>query len=166
MTDNGRGIPTGVKMDDKHEPKRSASEIALTELHAGGKFNQNSYKVSGAAWRGRELRERPLQMAASDRAPRRQGAPDRVRQRICANRLLETVDGVEVSPMRVTVPPRSAAPRCTSCPDTEIFQQNSEFHYEILAKRLRELSFLNNGVRIRLKDERDGREDDFSGAGA
>ena len=47
VTDNGRGIPTRVKMDDKHEPKRSAAEIALTELHAGGKFNQNSYKVSG-----------------------------------------------------------------------------------------------------------------------
>ena len=47
VIDNGRGIPTGVKMDDKHEPKRSAAEIALTELHAGGKFNQNSYKVSG-----------------------------------------------------------------------------------------------------------------------
>jgi DNA gyrase subunit B len=47
VSDNGRGIPVGVKMDDKHEPKRSAAEIALTELHAGGKFNQNSYKVSG-----------------------------------------------------------------------------------------------------------------------
>ena len=47
VVDNGRGIPTGLKMDDKHEPKRSAAEIALTELHAGGKFNQNSYKVSG-----------------------------------------------------------------------------------------------------------------------
>lgn len=47
IEDNGRGIPTDIKMDDKHEPKRSAAEIALTELHAGGKFSENSYKISG-----------------------------------------------------------------------------------------------------------------------
>ena len=47
IIDNGRGIPTDIKMDDKHDPKRSAAEIALTELHAGGKFSENSYKISG-----------------------------------------------------------------------------------------------------------------------
>lgn len=47
IVDNGRGVPTGVKFDDKHDPKRSAAEIVMTELHAGGKFDQNSYKVSG-----------------------------------------------------------------------------------------------------------------------
>jgi DNA gyrase subunit B len=166
VVDNGRGIPTGVKMDDKHEPKRSAAEIALTELHAGGKFNQNSYKVSGGLHGvGVSCVNALSKMAAPDGAPRRQGAPDGVQQGLRAEPHLETVNGVEVSPMKVIGETEKRGTEVHFLPDTEIFQQNNDFHYEILAKRLRELSFLNNGVRIRLKDERTGKEDDFAGAG-
>jgi DNA gyrase subunit B len=166
VTDNGRGIPTGVKMDDKHEPKRSASEIALTELHAGGKFNQNSYKVSGGL-HGVGVSCVNALSKWLRLTVRREG---RVHQLDFArgfvqNRLLETPNGVEISPMRVTGVTEKRGTEVHFLPDTDIFVQNHEFHYEILAKRLRELSFLNNGVRIRLKDERSGKEDDFSGAG-
>ena len=64
VLDDGRGIPNEVKFDDKHKPKRSAAEIALTELHAGGKFNENSYKISGGLHGGCVLRERPVHVAA------------------------------------------------------------------------------------------------------
>ncbi|MFT3813159.1 MAG: DNA topoisomerase (ATP-hydrolyzing) subunit B [Acidovorax sp.] len=166
VTDNGRGIPTGVKMDDKHEPKRSAAEIALTELHAGGKFNQNSYKVSGGL-HGVGVSCVNALSKWLRLTVRREGQVHQIEfaKGFVQNRLLETVDGFEVSPMKVTGPTEKRGTDVHFLPDTEIFQQNHEFHYEILAKRLRELSFLNNGVRIRLKDERDGREDDFSGAG-
>ncbi len=166
VTDNGRGIPTGVKMDDKHEPKRSAAEIALTELHAGGKFNQNSYKVSGGL-HGVGVScvnalSRWLRLTV-----RREGKVHQIEfaRGFVQNRLIETVDGIEISPMKVTGQTEKRGTEVHFLPDTEIFQQNHDFHYEILAKRLRELSFLNNGVRIRLKDERTGKEDDFSGAG-
>ena len=166
VTDNGRGIPTGVKMDDKHEPKRSAAEIALTELHAGGKFNQNSYKVSGGL-HGVGVScvnalSKKLRLTV-----RREGKVHVLdfSQGFVQNRIIETVDGVEVSPMKVIGDTEKRGTEVHFLPDTEIFKENSDFHYEILAKRLRELSFLNNGVRIRLKDERTGKEDDFSGAG-
>ena len=102
VTDNGRGIPTGVKMDDKHEPKRSAAEIALTELHAGGKFNQNSYKVSGglhgvgvscvnglSKWLRLTVRRDGLMHQMEFK----QGIPQ--------DRVLEMRNGFEVSPMKV-----------------------------------------------------------------
>jgi DNA gyrase subunit B len=166
VTDNGRGIPTGVKLDDKHEPKRSAAEIALTELHAGGKFNQNSYKVSGglhgvgvscvnglSKW---------LRLVV-----RRDGKVHQLEfsRGFVQNRIIEKIDGADVSPMKVVGDTDKRGTEVHFLPDTDIFQQNHDFHYEILAKRLRELSFLNNGVRIRLIDQRTGKEDDFSGAG-
>ncbi len=166
VTDNGRGIPTGVKMDDKHEPKRSAAEIALTELHAGGKFNQNSYKVSGGL-HGVGVSCVNALSKMLRLTVRRDGRVHVLEfsQGFVQNRILETVNGVEVSPMRVTGETDKRGTEVHFLPDTEIFKENHDFHYEILAKRLRELSFLNNGVRIRLKDERTGKEDDFSGAG-
>ena len=166
VTDNGRGIPTGVKMDDKHEPKRSAAEIALTELHAGGKFNQNSYKVSGglhgvgvscvnglSKW----LRLTVRRDGKVHQVDFKQGVPQ--------NRLIEVVDGVETSPMRIIGETDKRGTEVHFLPDIEIFAQNNEFHYDILAKRLRELSFLNNGVKIRLVDERNQKEDNFAYAG-
>ncbi|WP_295849673.1 DNA topoisomerase (ATP-hydrolyzing) subunit B [uncultured Xylophilus sp.] len=166
VTDNGRGIPTGIKFDDKHEPKRSAAEIALTELHAGGKFNQNSYKVSGGL-HGVGVSCVNALSKMLRLTVRREGKVHVLEfsKGAVQNRLLETKDGVEVSPMKVTGDTEKRGTEVHFLPDTEIFKENHDFHYEILAKRLRELSFLNNGVRIRLKDERDGREDDFSGAG-
>ena len=166
VTDNGRGIPTGVKMDDKHEPKRSASEIALTELHAGGKFNQNSYKVSGGL-HGVGVSCVNALSKMLRLTVRREGKVHVLEfsRGFVQNRIVEMVDGIEVSPMKVTGETEKRGTEVHFLPDTEIFKENNEFHYEILAKRLRELSFLNNGVRIRLLDERSGKEDDFSGAG-
>jgi len=165
VTDNGRGIPTGVKMDDKHEPKRSAAEIALTELHAGGKFNQNSYKVSGglhgvgvscvnglSKW----LRLTVRRDGKVHYMEFRQGVPQ--------ERLLERRDGFAVSPMKLTGETEKRGTEVHFLPDLEIFA-NIDFHYDIIAKKLRELSFLNNGVKIRLVDERNNKEDTFAFAG-
>ena len=166
VVDNGRGIPTGLKMDDKHEPKRSAAEIALTELHAGGKFNQNSYKVSGGL-HGVGVSCVNALSKMLRLTIRRDGKVHLLEfsKGFVQNRITNTVNGVEVSPMKVIGDTEKRGTEVHFLPDTEIFQQNSAFHYEILSKRLRELSFLNNGVRIRLKDERNAKEDDFAGAG-
>jgi len=166
VTDNGRGIPTGVKMDDKHEPKRSAAEIALTELHAGGKFNQNSYKVSGGLHGVGVSCVNALSVMLR-LVVRREGKIHELEfsRGFVQNRIIEKVNGVEVSPMKIVGDTDKRGTEVHFLPDTTIFIENADFHYEILSKRLRELSFLNNGVRIRLKDERSGKEDDFSGAG-
>ncbi len=165
VIDNGRGIPTGVKMDDKHEPKRSAAEIALTELHAGGKFNQNSYKVSGGL-HGVGVSCVNALSKWLRLTIRRDGKKHFIEfnQGHAIERVLETQNGVEISPLKIIGSTEKRGTEVHFLADDTIFG-HVEFHYEILAKRLRELSFLNNGVSIRLNDQRTGKEEDFAFAG-
>jgi DNA gyrase subunit B len=165
VTDNGRGIPTGVKMDDKHEPKRSASEIALTELHAGGKFNQNSYKVSGGLHGVGVSCVNALSVWLR-LIVRREGKVHQLefKRGVTQDRVLEVRDGFETSPMRITGDTEKRGTEVHFLADDTIFT-NIDFHYDVLAKRLRELSFLNNGVKIKLVDERNAKEDNFAFAG-
>lgn len=165
VVDNGRGIPTGVKMDDKHEPKRSAAEIALTELHAGGKFNQNSYKVSGGL-HGVGVSCVNALSKWLRLTVRREGKVHFIefKRGFTQDRQIEVRDGFETSPMKIIGDTEKRGTEVHFLPDDEIFSL-VDFHYDVLAKRLRELSFLNNGVKIRLVDERNGKEDNFAFAG-
>ncbi len=165
VVDNGRGIPTGVKMDDKHVPKRSAAEIAMTELHAGGKFNQNSYKVSGGL-HGVGVSCVNALSKWLRLTVRRNGKVHFMEfaRGLVQNRLVEQREGVVVSPMKTLGDTQLRGTEVHFLADDVIFG-NVDFHYEILSKRLRELSFLNNGVRIRLVDQRQGKEEDFAFAG-
>ena len=165
VIDNGRGIPTGVKMDDKHEPKRSAAEIALTELHAGGKFNQNSYKVSGGL-HGVGVSCVNALSKSLRLTVRRDGKVHflEFKKGVPQDRIIERRDGFEISPMKVIGETDKRGTEVYFLPDDEIFS-NIDFHYDVLAKRLRELSFLNNGVKIKLVDERNAKEDNFAFVG-
>jgi len=165
IIDNGRGVPTGIKYDDKHDPKRSAAEIVMTELHAGGKFDQNSYKVSGglhgvgvscvnalSKWlRLTVKRDGKVHFMEFAR-----GAAQ--------NRELIEDAGSMTSPIKVIGETDKRGTEVHFLADVEIFG-NVEYHYEILSKRIRELSFLNNGVHIRLIDQRSGKEENFAFSG-
>ena len=151
VLDNGRGIPTDVKEDD--EQKRSAAEIVMTELHAGGKFDQNSYKVAGG------LHGVGVSVV--------NGLSEWLKLKIWRDGKayqMEFRDGVAVEPLALIGPTERRGTEVHFKASEAIFGK-VEFHYEILARRIRELSFLNNGVKIELLDQRDGKNENFAFTG-
>ena len=151
VLDNGRGIPTGIKTDD--ELKRSAAEIVMTELHAGGKFDSNSYKVSG----GLHGVGVSVVNALSEWLRLTVWRDGQVHQ-------MEFRDGVAVAPLKATGASERRGTEVHFLASREVFG-TVDYHYDILARRLRELSFLNNGVKIVLIDQRAGKEENFAFSG-
>src|SRR2546430_6054392 len=151
VLDNGRGIPTGIKDDD--EMKRSAAEIVMTELHAGGKFDSNSYKVSG----GLHGVGVSVVNALSEWLRLTTWRDGQVHQ-------MEFRSGVPVAPLRATGPTERRGTEVHFLASKEVFG-TVDYHYDILARRLRELSFLNYGVKIVLIDQRAGKEENLAFSG-